>query len=568
MKKNFTLFAVLALALAGCAKEASVQDTFTPAETVAAGKVVYTLTANLPETKVTADRTGVFAWEGNETIAVWDEVSGKFIEFNNSAAEKSTFTATLDEGTSYNFSIAYYPATIVGSAKNEIEYPASYNSIDDIKPIMAAKVNSNSLAFTQLGALMHITINDVPSIAGKILIEPNKSGAYFKGKYTVNTDDLTISSISGNSDAVTIMGISGGKNEFYLPVPPGTYKTGVRISDAGSNIWFFDSGIGTERTLAQNDLINMKPISINPTVYLKSDMTDWDVTDSGWEMGKSGTTYSTSINSIGTQYFTVYVKYPASDIMKMGPESDGTTSSNVELKANYSTAVKLADRGAYTITFNPTTSVLSYEKTSADLNFYLVGSENNWNITDTSIPLANKDYDGKYYIIGQKGKFKIRYNETWGSTIGNPANSSDSYNFGASDDASSSLIIDIPTDGTSAIFNFFNEDYQSSASNENVYLKINNAHDGFAMSQDAYNKSLWTYEYTSESTHYVTFWVDYLVGDGSLWGTDSSLSTTEYNGVGASYNRYYDVDNWCISAMKYLIVLNDKTGKVKFLRLE
>lgn len=539
-----------AMMLFACQKAVtdSTSATDKPDDKVVVGTV--TLKALLPgfndETKAGISDAGVFSWvdgENADVIAVRYTKAGEedeYVEFTCTDASECEFTGEPSDGYSIATSgnIAFYPKDYRGT-------PSAFSGSADDAPksfqMKASSIEEGKLIFEHDNALLKLAINNIPSIADNIVI------GYKSGYSTVNLSE------GGDLD-VMVPAIASDAGNLHIYV-----KRGDQV--------LFTKGTSKGVEIKKGYLYTRIPtLSVAPeAVYLKSSMTDWsdDTSDvTGWaSMTKDGDKYVLSLNSIGNEFATVYVKWH-DGIVKMGPETDqSTTESQVFVPASH--AIKLATLGAYDFAFDPVTSEFSFEKTAGLFTFYVFGSENEWSLTDTSMPLKNKTADDKFFLIGQKGQYKIRYNCFEKSSFGYGTSNSGSTGvnvFGPSETGSSSVIINIPNDGSGVTYNYYNENYQSTESHSSVYVKINNSDDGLPMVQDTYNKSLWTYIYDATSTHYVTFWVD------ALWDTGEALASTEYNGVGATYNNYYGVGNWCIGKMTYLIVLNDNTGKLKFLK--
>lgn len=511
-------------------------------DTPAKGAAV-TLTAILPdfnaESKADIANNGTFSWTDGtnaDVIAVRyvkDGEPDEFVEFTCTDAAAGTFTGNPTDGFTLASSgdIAYYPADYRGtpSAQSFASPEAAAKGFQ----MKATSLSEGKLSFQHDNALLIVNVNNVPSFATTLVVGSTNVTLSAGGNLTVK-----VPSVAADAAPLTI---SVKKDDVVLMTKSTTKSVAIQKGYLYTHI---------------------PTLTVAPeAAYLKSSMTNWDE-DTVAPMALDGSNYTLTLNSIGNQFATVYVKW-ASGYIKMGPETDqSTTESQVLIPTSH--AVKLSTLGTYKFTFNPLTNEFSFEKTSDKFTFYVFGTENEWSLTDTTMPLINQTSDGKYYLIGQKGEYKIRYNNFEQSSFGYGSANSGSSGvnvFGPNASGSSSVIINVPNDGSGVTYNYFNENYQSAESHSAVYVKINNSNDGLPMVQDAYNKSLWTYTYTSAETHYVTFWVD------ALWDTGDSLASTEYNGVGATYNNYYSVGNWCIGAMTYLIVLNDNTGKIKFLRM-
>lgn len=571
MKKYIYILAAVA-ALTACSKEANIADKNTPEETKISGKTVsFSVSVEKQDIKSSLSGSG-FTWASSDRAAVYTTGGEKVILTpSNIDGANAIFSGTItdDNDGIPEGAIIVYPADRLTAATTVDFTPKVFNTADapDAEPILAAKVGSDrtELKFKYVCGTVQIPFADIPCAANKIYIQQVSGSLGGNGvisfiDHDSNSSTDEVPSYSGSfADNVDIYLTSWGHKTVFLPVL-NTATRDLYVSLKDENVLLFDKI--KSLTVQRNSYFKMKELSVSPNVYLYSNMTGWSGTDA--PMTVNNGVASLKLTSMGSQYFRVAVEMSGNTYVYGATGADITSLPATLVLNGTSKAAKVSDDlGVYTISFDYTTAEASVDAESDVSVFYIVGTENSWNLSDASTTLS-KTYDGKYYVIGQKGQYKVCYNPYWASTIGTGSDTNGG-NFGPgaqdSDTGSSSLIMTIPSDGSAATYNYFNEDYQSTASHTAVYVKINNSNDGLAMTQDSYNKSLWTYEYTNTDTHYVTFWVD------ALWGTDSSLSTTEYNGVGATHNSYYGVDNWCIGGMKYLIVLNDHTGKVKYLKL-
>lgn len=420
MKKSFYIITAFAFAFSACSKEvAPAEDNVVSGETTG-NQITYTLTARFSdETKVTTTSAGVFSWEAEETIAVWDTVSESFINFtySGSASSSATFSASLDANTDYNFTMAYYPSSVVNKVDGayKVTFPYNYDlSSTSPKPILASKVDGTSITFHQLSSLVHVRITDIPSIASSVILRGNG----IQGTVTVDPDDYSLSGLTYSHNEINLNNPAGGDGDFFIPVIPGTYKLGLDIySLAVSNYLYIKSGSGN-KTLAQNQLINMKPITINPTVYLISDLTSWTAAEA-CVMNGTGTSRTATLAGNTDKYYRYVVDYGTAQI-NMGPATDGSTSTS-EVFVVGSTASKLTAYGNYNFSFDYTDGSNSVSVNPASPVIYLTGSfqtPTTWALNnDTPLTMVNAKEGYLAMNVAANSSFKAYTNPYWGSAF-------------------------------------------------------------------------------------------------------------------------------------------------------
>lgn len=236
MKKIFYL-AIAALAFAACARELA------PEAESNLPKVKVSIKAILDQEDVTKAEinmsNGTASWETGDQIAVHTK-NGKLATLEaESAGTSVTFSGTVDAGDDIeDGAIAYYPAAIAieGAANiDKISLPASYAS-----PALSAKgflmrgvLTGDAVEFKHIGALLKVTINDVPSEVTAVEFTPNgdfsasgEVAVTASGpKCTFGTDAKAsvkvLTSASDRTDPKTVI---------YIPVPTGTLTGGFTVT--------------------------------------------------------------------------------------------------------------------------------------------------------------------------------------------------------------------------------------------------------------------------------------------------------------------------------------------------
>ena len=245
MKKNYILSAI---ALCACLLSACNKEMDTPqgeaSEENKEGVITYIrATGNENASKGSIDgESGSFSWNVGDQIAVWNTV-GESAGYNVSAAltsedfsgDNATFSFT-DLGERSNYAVS--PAWIrVAGNPTSVTLPGTYTlaqvaSEKSPVPMIAVNSNEGTLHFKQLGALLRITLNNLPPSTRSVTIDFN--GKKVQGTFAVSnpgtaTPSIATEAASDGNDVITInTGDLGGwtdGQDVNIPVPTGTYTT-------------------------------------------------------------------------------------------------------------------------------------------------------------------------------------------------------------------------------------------------------------------------------------------------------------------------------------------------------
>ncbi|MBR6346655.1 MAG: hypothetical protein IKR69_04625 [Bacteroidales bacterium] len=263
--------AILMLSL-GCAKENNNHETEVPA-----GEFVeYSFNAEGEAVKATIDMDngGTFAWSAGDKIAVLNSIDSKYYVFSAQAAD-GVFKGSAPAGADFN--TAYYPASVVLSAEeiaagvssaavadaNALSLPASYTlseaSAGKAFP-MRGTVSSNNISFTHLGALIRVSVNEVPADATTITLSSSKKIA---GEFTatLSGNNYCIAAADGASSVSIDLNLNATEDlEVYFPIPVGTYNLSLTVS-AGSFTLLSQPG-SSDRTWERANYAKMDPLYI------------------------------------------------------------------------------------------------------------------------------------------------------------------------------------------------------------------------------------------------------------------------------------------------------------------
>lgn len=234
--------------VASCNKE---QEQIVNPELEASVKVTY-IKANGNEigSKASIATDGSFTWNTGDKIAVYaggykisDGLSDTFNNTNDATFTFSGPNAITDDRDNF----AIYPhwlvydsesnlyTTDVTSSSLKVNLPASYTLAQvqgDVTPcpMIADNVGDTDLAFKQLGAVLRITVNNIPPSASYLAFDFN--GKKVQGEFTLTgvvsgTTVLETSDTEGTDDIVKVtdLGISEWTDGIVvnIPVPTGTY---------------------------------------------------------------------------------------------------------------------------------------------------------------------------------------------------------------------------------------------------------------------------------------------------------------------------------------------------------
>lgn len=265
MKKNYLLsaIAVCACLFTACNKEndATRED---GVEENKEGVITHLrATGNENTSKGSIDgATGDFSWNVGDQIAVWDNTNGVYkvsaeLTAGDIAGDNATFTF-VDLGARADFAVS--PASIVDAdhhtaADFSITLPGTYSLADVLgekSPVPMIAVNDGDfLHFKQLGALLRVTLNNLPPSTKSVTIDfnGNKVWGSFPVASTVTPGSSYIvtaaaSGVDAGKDVITINigeeahGWLDGQ-DVNIPVPAGTY-TNITVKT-----WSGLNGTGT-----------------------------------------------------------------------------------------------------------------------------------------------------------------------------------------------------------------------------------------------------------------------------------------------------------------------------------
>lgn len=292
MKKLFYL-AALAAIVAGCAKEPATPETdnVNEAEEVQlpeAELVSYSFSATLEaavddaseEGKATISDAGAFSWSAGDEIAVWNSTENAFVTFTCDAGD-GNFTGTAAAGAV--FTTAYYPASIaVAGNPGQVNLASSYSLAESTSGKffpMVASVSGSNLAFTHLGSLLKITINDVPADATSLTL--TSATAVLSGNFAVQSGQINAGSGAG-SVSVSISHSAKENLAFYFPVPVGNYSYTITLGDGTTTM--LTKSTTSDKPISRATFHALKALTV-PAATTNYEIVGWfayNGHDSGW----------------------------------------------------------------------------------------------------------------------------------------------------------------------------------------------------------------------------------------------------------------------------------------------
>ena len=535
MKKYLFIIAATCVALA-CSKE-NIQNDATPEnEQSAKGNISFVVDVeSISDSKATISASDNFAWEDSDRAAVYTSEGTKVVLTPSGiSGGVATFTGDVPSGQNVaEGAIVVYPADFL-TAANTVTFPAAYDDATETKgqgTVLAAKVASDrKLTFKYLAATLKATITDVPSIASSITVTSTQT---LTGAHTIAfTGSTPTLSTSSTAKEITFSSPANGNNELIIPVPTtGVSQTFTYNVNYGSNVLFSKS---TTKTLARNAYLSLKDVTINPSVYLIADFTDWTYSTSKLMEG-SGTSRTATQLARENEYYRYLVDFGSAQV-DMGPASNGSTSKN-EVFTGATNASKIDSYGMYDFSFNYVTANNQVTASATPVNIYLTGTfqtPTDWQLNnDTPITMLNSDEGMLVKQLASGTEYKAYTNAFWKAAIPSADGSSKLY----IGDTHYYVIISDAKDRTLENYYTKDSDYYSSVC---LPGSFNSWNESASMTRLDANAPVWFYDVEADGS---AFTFKFLVG-GSWWNGwapnycgNSITHTTVDDGNGGLNNK-------------------------------
>lgn len=269
----------MAFLLSACTRKEEVRP-------VGDGNNTYTITASFADgqAKASVGADGSCSWTAGDKIAVFDAVSGSFCEFETETGN-GVFSFTGTPGTSYQFTHAYYPASIARDAMT-VALPEAYTAsqVQTASAFPAAgTVEGNTIQFRHLAALLRYSVKGIPATATSL--ELSSSTVSLSGAFPVEGSSLNDGWVSADGEGVTDHGdiaVKSGESyseiharagaspvnislvpgelenlTFYLPIPVGAYTCTLKIKEG--NEVLYENTTSTLKDIYRAHLVSVSP---------------------------------------------------------------------------------------------------------------------------------------------------------------------------------------------------------------------------------------------------------------------------------------------------------------------
>lgn len=417
MKKLFICLSALAITAVGCNK-ADIETTKTETPDVQKGNVVY-LSANLPafvDTKASVDADGTFAWEDKDVISVLCKEDGgssfHYIDFKYDASTDKfacdlsnayyldkdknpvygSFTvATAAEVASQSIPFAYYPAQMVVTTN------VNYDKIGKLFKMEGSLANDGSINFVHKSSLLKLDYANVPSIANYVKVR------------------------NGSSENVIVRlnGATGSVNTMVPVTPTGSSQTiSIELCMENGTVLLTKNKTAN---VAAGTLYKAPAITINPDVYLISDLTSWTYGEALKMAGTGATRTATLVGNLN-KYYRYLVDFGTVQV-NMGPATNESESLNETfvIDSDANKASKLTAYGAYDFSFDFVTAKNIVSASATSPQIYLTGSFQTptaWALNnDTPMTMVN-DREGYLVMnVAAGSTFKAYTNPYWKSAF-------------------------------------------------------------------------------------------------------------------------------------------------------
>ena len=261
MKKLLVMF-TLALVICGCNK----QDDFISSNDADI------LTAVISDEAVTKTSINVnsVTWDANDKISVFAVTDGTYYNneytlVNGAGTQKADFNGLCEGETKvaalypYNSSNAFSTDGITLTLPDEYNYVEGSNNMAPI----AALVSGDNILFKNAGALVSLTVNNIPSGYNKAILRGN--GVNGSAKITFDGDIPTLKADNSVTGEVTISFDASSEptnKTFHFPIPTGTYSNiKIVISDGTNEIVLKNKALTASRNKQYYSTITFDSVS-------------------------------------------------------------------------------------------------------------------------------------------------------------------------------------------------------------------------------------------------------------------------------------------------------------------
>ncbi|MBP5719748.1 MAG: hypothetical protein J6W82_01625 [Bacteroidales bacterium] len=295
--KKIAIFMAALLTLSCAQKEVVIDDQETPAEKDGVVEYVLRSDGNIDmKATIDMDNGGLFSWSAGDCIAVLNTTDNKFYAFSAEAAD-GVFKANVPAGA--NFTVSYYPASLVMSAAeisagvsatvsnvNAVTLPTSYTLAEAAAGktfAMRGAVSGDVVSFAHMGALIRVTVKDVPAEANAIVLSSTKTIA---GDFTATEDSgkyVIAAGTTASNVEVTFTHSAKEDMTVYFPLPVGTFDYTLTVTDGTHTM--LSQSTKSDKTFARANYAKMSPLTVAPASTDKKLIGLYKIGDTAYNWG-------------------------------------------------------------------------------------------------------------------------------------------------------------------------------------------------------------------------------------------------------------------------------------------
>ena len=209
--------------------------------------------------KATVSEDGATAWTAGDQIAVFDAVSQSFCTFTSEFGD-GVFSFTGTPGADYNFTRAYYPASIA-QGESSVSLPAEITLANAVSgsgfPMLGTRKDDNTLSFKHLGALLKYTLIGIPESADALVL--SSAEVSLSGNFDIEDANPVINATAGSGKVQ--ISLTPGANKslvFYLPLPLGTYTFTCDVKAGDETLQSHTTA--SAKQIERAKLVRMRPV--------------------------------------------------------------------------------------------------------------------------------------------------------------------------------------------------------------------------------------------------------------------------------------------------------------------
>ena len=305
MKKSLFFFVATVALVAACEKESTINES--PLTDPEEGLVTYSFSVSQEalddaSVKATIANDGTFAWQSTDKIAIYNTVDSKYYVFASEGSGPTvTFSRNAEAGA--NFTVAYYPASIVMSSEEisagvsasavgsttTITLPNTYSTVDAAAagfPMVGSVNGAGELSMAHLGGMLRFSFTNVPYQATKLVVS---AGTGISGAFTVASSKITATGTGTVTISFSKGAFDGTEAVFSVPVPTGDYSSiTVSLQDSNSAS-IFEKTKSSSTTVARKKLWKVASVdALGEEFYLLSEAYGWSYSDKYMRFIKCG----------------------------------------------------------------------------------------------------------------------------------------------------------------------------------------------------------------------------------------------------------------------------------------